>query len=290
MTQISGLFAQTAFQGGDYWSFNAGFGMTDILVEGLSYQFIIDPKVSISPPLMLGSRLGINYSTDEILTFENQFYLRWNFFRPTQNVNVFAQSGVGLLALYKKGEEGFFGDPSLRRGSFMLDAAVGITIPLSSAWHIEPSIHCGYPHIAGFSVTMGSKIPFKKEQYRYAAEGKIITFGADTRKYNEELDYATQKHNDKVLNEIAKTLKRNPNYRVRIEGHANPVLNNPEEEYRLVTLSRMRSEEIAGKLRAKGVSEKQMVILAFGGSRLVTIDQNNAEKNRRVELIIFKDI
>jgi hypothetical protein len=56
-------------------------GMTSILVEGESFQFILDPRLWLSPLLMIGSRLGVNYSTDEILTFEGQVYLRWNFLR-----------------------------------------------------------------------------------------------------------------------------------------------------------------------------------------------------------------
>jgi len=47
LTLINGLYAQTGFPGGDYWSLDAGGGMTDILVEGQSFQFILDPKLGV---------------------------------------------------------------------------------------------------------------------------------------------------------------------------------------------------------------------------------------------------
>ncbi len=63
-----GLYAQTEIPGEDYWSLDAGVGMTDILVKGLSYQFVVDPKISISSPLMLGSRMGIITAPINILS------------------------------------------------------------------------------------------------------------------------------------------------------------------------------------------------------------------------------
>jgi len=286
------LCAQTVFPDGNYWSFDAGLGMTDILVKGLSYQFVVDPKICISPPLMVGARLGVNYSTDEILTFENQIYLRWNFLRlgrPEKTVDIFVQGGIGLLAFYR-GENGFFDDMSKRRGSFMLDAAVGITIHLTSTWHIEPAVHGGYPHIVGAGITIGKKIPLRPECVKSAFPSKFIMFGAYTGEYNVEIGRDTMKQNELALNDIAKKLMANPNYRVRIEGHANPVMNNPDETNSLMTLSKTRANTVAGLLKAKGVREEQMVIIAYGGARPVTNDQRYWDRNRRVELVIFQDI
>jgi len=286
-----GLFAQTVFPGGDYWSLDAGFGMTDILVKGTSYQFVIDPKIWISPPLMLGSRLGVNYSTDEILTFENQIYLRWNFLRfgrPERRGSVFVQGGAGLLASYR-GDDGFFSDMSKRRGSFMLDAAAGVTIPLSQLWHIEPAVRGGYPHIAGASVTVGKKMPFRAEREKFLSPVKYVMFGSYIGEYNKEIDADTVKLNEMALNDAARTLKKNPCYKVRIEGHANPVLNKPSEKDMLMSLSRTRADAVAAQLRAKGVKEEQMLVAAYGGTRPVTDDQRCWSLNRRVELIVFQD-
>jgi len=292
MMLSNALYAQTVFPGGDYWSLDAGVGMTDILVKGLSYQFVVDPKIWISPPLMVGSRLGVNYSTDKILTFENQIYLRWNFLRfgrPEKTVKVFVQGGLGLLASYR-GENGFFDDVSKRRGSFMLDAATGVTIPLSSTWHIEPAVRGGYPHIAGVSITVGKKMPFRSEHEKEPSPVRFVMFGSYSGEYNKAIDDGTRKCNELAVNDIAKTLRKNPDYRVRIEGHANPVINDPSETNRLMTLSKTRADVVAGLLRERGVKEEQMVVIAYGGTRPVTSDQRYWDKNRRVELIIFRDI
>jgi len=76
---------------------------------------------------------------------------------------------------------------------------------------------------------------------------------------------------------------------VRIEGHANPVLNDPSETESLMSLSKMRADAVAAQLMAKGVKEEQMFIIAYGGSRPVTNDQRCWNRNRRVELIVFQD-
>jgi len=362
-----GLYAQTEIPGEDYWSFDAGAGMTDILVKGLSYQLVIDPKISISPQLMIGSKLGINYSTDKIFSLDNQIYLRWNFYRSNKSekaVNLFIQSGVGLLVSYRGGEYGVFNDVTKNRGSVLVDAAAGVTIPLSSAWHIEPAIRVGYPYVTGISITFGRKISIGAEKNKYLSEKvspekcdceefpsvvesvmsesnteqsnvnnesvpndavnaesvvlgsnieqsnvniednsrkqnellfneveyvESIMFGADMAQYNVNVDNNTQKHNEFVINEIAKTLKNNPNYRVRIEGHANPFVSNSGKANGLIAFSERRAEAVVEQLRAKGVDEKQMTIIAFGGARPVSSDKYNINRNRRVELIVFKD-
>jgi outer membrane protein OmpA-like peptidoglycan-associated protein len=294
----SALHAQTDFPGGGYWSFDAGAGMTDILVKGLSYQAVIDPKLWLSPAFMLGNKSAVNYSTDHILAFETQVYLRWNFLRlgpPEKQVTPFFQGGMGMLAAYK---DQVFGNPTNNRGSLMFDAATGITIPLGSRWHIEPSVRGGYPHIAGFSLTAGYKFPFpQKGKSRGPSSNDIIKrihiasfdtilFGPDTEQYNADVDPGTRDLNDRILNSTAEMLKEHPEFRVRIEGHANPVTKTSGEAARLMVLSRKRADVIAGKLREKGVKEEQMVITAFGGTRIISYDTRNI--NRRVELIVVQ--
>jgi hypothetical protein len=307
VTLANGLYAQTVFPGGDYWSLDAGFGMTGILVEGRSYQGILDPKIWLSPPLMVGSRLGIGYSTDEILSFEGQVYLRWNFFRigsPEKSVNIFIQGGIGMLTAYPV--DSLFSDVTQNRGSLMADAAIGITIPLSSRWHIEPSIRGGYPHIFGFGITVGLKIPLSHKARSESqspsvshAHNKIskkvgiatvehIMFGPDAGQYNAGVDRDTLERNELILNNLAKTLKENPNLRISIEGHANPVTHTSEEAKRLIALSKVRANSVANQLKAKGVSEGQMVVIAFGGDRTVTRNNEIRDRNRRVELIIIQ--
>jgi hypothetical protein len=318
LTTASGQ-ARWEFPGGDYWSLDAGFGMTNILVEGQSFQFILDPKLWLSPKLMAGSKVGVNYSTDQILTFEGQAYLRWNFLRfgrLEKSINIFAQTGVGLLAAYR-GTSTPFNDVTMTRGSLMVDAAVGVTIPLTSRWHIEPAVRGGYPHIAGVSLTAGYKFPLprkiKYQQLPPVVEHEIehaeiiktlppvsiikrimitaveyILFGPDIGKYNVGIDHDAEGLNELVLNNIAQMLKENPDFHVRIEGHANPVTTDPKEAGELMTLSATRAHEVAARLKAKGVNEGQMVIIAFGGTRTVTSEHDIWNRNRRVELIVMQ--
>jgi len=311
----NGLHAQSLFPGGDYWSLDAGIGMSDILVDGAAFQFIVDPKLWLSPQLMVGSKTGVNYSTDEILTFEGQVYLRWNFLRlgkkPEKITNIFVQGGLGMVASYR-GTDTPFSDVTMTRGSLLADVAAGVTIPLSPRWHIEPSIRGGYPHIVGFSVTAGYKFPLpqaiiRETQYRtqyikviktlpaneiikriMINSVEFILFGPDIEKYNVGIDHDAEGLNELVLNNIARQLKENPDLRVRIEGHANPVTTDPNEADELMVLSTMRANAVAEQLMARGIKGEQMVIVSFGGTRTVTSNQDIWNRNRRVELIVIQ--
>jgi hypothetical protein len=321
---INGLYAQAEFPAGDFWSLDAGFGMTDILVDGQSYQLIIDPKLWLSPLLMVGSKVGVSYSIEEnshdILTFEGQVYLRWNFLRlgrhPEKKTNIFIQGGVGLVSAYR-GEDDPFDDVTMTRGSVLADAALGVTIPLNSRWHIEPTVRGGYPHLLGGGITVGYKFPLpQKTKYETKYERlpsvveyveiiktvppneiikrvlinevEYILFGPDISKYNVGIDHDAQGLNELVLNSIAKILEDNPDYRVRIEGHANPVTTDPHEADELMALSALRSDAVAEQLKARGVDENQLVDIAFGGTRTVTSDHDIWNRNRRVELIVIQ--
>jgi len=313
---ISGLYAQkTGFPNREYWSLDAGFGMTDILVEGKSFQFILDPKLSISHALMVGAKFGANYSSEDddrnILTFETQAYLRWNFLRfgkKRNTTNLFLQGGIGLLAAYRGNHEdtSVFGDVTMTRGSLMFDVATGITIPFNDRWHIEPQFRVGYPHIAGASLTAGYKFRLpqktiyeKIETIKELSPSEIIKiikisaiefvlFGPDIGRYNVGIDRDAQQLNELVLNYTAQTLKDNPDYRVRIEGHANPYTISVSEAEDLMALSTMRSDTVAEQLRLRGVKDEQMVLIAFGGTRNATSEWDVRNRNRRVELMIIQ--
>ena len=325
-TPVNGVYAQTEFPAGDYWSLDAGLGMGDILVEGLSFQTILEPKLWLSPPLMVGSKIGMNYSNEEnshdIFTFEGQVYLRWNFLRlgsEDKKTNIFIQGGLGLIAAYR-GNENPFNDVTLTRGSVLADVAVGITIPLSARWHIEPSFRSGYPHLWGTAITAGYKFPlpqktvysvkteYKTEfQTRYVEVIKTlppteiikrivinaveyIIFAGDIYTYNAVIDDDAQALNDMTINHVAQVLGDNPDFQVRIEGHANPVTRHPREIDELLDLSTYRAYEVARVLREKGVSNKQLIISAYGGTRTVTRyeDVDHWNMNRRVEMLIIQ--
>ena len=321
MVISGGLEAQTRYEFplGDFWSLDAGLGMSGILVDGASFQSIIDPKLWLSPRLMVGSRLGVNYSVeddnDNLFTFEGQVYLRWNLLhlgRPENPTNVFVQGGLGLLSVYRGEGANAFNDVTRTRGSIMFDAAAGVTIPLSARWHIEPSIRGGYPHLFGFSLTAGYKLPLPRVTRYIVTPGRVeyvevirtvpvneivsrvmissvefVLFGPDSGRYNIGIDRDAQQLNELVLDSIARMLLENPGYRVRIEGHANPYTVSHSEADELMTLSAMRSDVVADQLRQRGVPDDQIVVISFGGTRTATNEWDVRNRNRRVELIII---
>jgi hypothetical protein len=320
LISLNRLCAQTEFPAGDFWALDAGLGMSGILVDGQSFQLVIDPKLWLSPPLMVGAKVGINYSAENgddksnILTFEGQVYMRWNFLRLGKNenkkVDIFAQAGLGLISAYRgsKNDENVFGDVTRTRGSLLADGGIGITVPLTERWHIEAMGRGGYPHLFGASITAGYKFPLP-EKIKYEKERveivktmtpndiikvikitsiEYIIFGPDIGSYNIGIDRDAQQLNELILDQIAKDLKENSDYRVRLEGHANPLTINHSEAEDLMALSALRSNTVAEQLRQRGVSDDQMVLIAYGGTRNATNEWDIRNRNRRVELMVIQ--
>jgi hypothetical protein len=325
-----GLYAQTEvdFPAGDFWSLDGGIGWGGFMEDGKSFSLIIDPKLWLSPPLMVGAKAAVNYAfeslkedpnaTSDTLMFEGQVYLRWNFLRLGQNVNkkinIFAQGGLGLVAAYR-GDANPFDEKTETRGSLLLDGALGVTIPLTERWHIEPQVRGGYPHLFGVALTAGYKFRLpEKTEYRteYIRSERVvyrdviktlppieiakvlkismvefIIFGPDIGSYNLGVDNDGRSANDLVMNETADFLKNNPDYFVRLEGNANPVTADPREAEELMALSTYRANTVARELEKRGVSRSQMLVMAFGGTRKITSEQDRWNMNRRVELIIM---
>jgi len=50
----------------------------------------------------------------------------------------------------------------------------------------------------------------------------------------------------------------------------------------------MRANVVAKQLKNRGVSEEQIVVISFGGTRAVTSEWDIRNRNRRVELIIIQ--
>ena len=117
---------------------------------------------------------------------------------------------------------------------------------------------------------------------------EYILFGPDISQFNVGLDADGRALNELIMNNIGQILKDNPDYRVRLEGHANPVFNNPEEIQVLAALSENRANEVARLLRERGVREEQIVIVYFGGNRILTSEQQRWNLNRRVEMIVIQ--
>jgi len=287
-----------------YWSLNAGIASNDILIRGMSFGLVLDPRITISPRLMIGSKNVINYSTDEttdIVALETQAYLRWNFLRRgtvERPLNMFVQGGIGLVAAYR-GD-----DVRMTRGSVLGDVTAGITIPLNDRWHIEPSVRGGYPFIAGASLTAGVRFPLRQRtRTEYVeiirtlppveivrkimiSQVEYIIFGPDISTYNDGIDEDARALNDLIIGYTVDILIANPSYIVRLEGHANPLTYTPSEFEGLVALSEERANEVADLLRSRGVPGEQIVVAAFGGARLAAREFDHRNMNRRVEMII----
>ena len=318
LTLINGLYAQTSVQSRDtrYFSLDGGLGTSDILEHGLSFGLLLDPKFTLTRSLMLGTKSGVHFSNDRIIALETQAYLRWNFLRLDSSrfpdsfntTNFFIQGGAGFLGALKGT------NVKDSRASLLFDATAGVTIPLFSRWHIEPSIRGGYPFIIGIAVTAGYKFPLVPktaleepgparietiETIRTLSPNEIIRmimiaqvdyilFAPNIAKFNTALDRDASSLNELVLNSTAKILGEHPDYRVRIEGHANPVTSDPNEADELMLLSSMRANAVAEQLKARGVAQEQMVVISFGGTRIVASDHDHWNMNRRVEMIIIQ--
>ena len=55
-----------------------------------------------------------------------------------------------------------------------------------------------------------------------------------------------------------------------------------------MTLSKLRANVVAEQLKAKGIREEQIVVIAYGGTRTVTSEHDIWNRNRRVELIVIQ--
>jgi outer membrane protein OmpA-like peptidoglycan-associated protein len=100
-------------------------------------------------------------------------------------------------------------------------------------------------------------------------------------------------NNYAAIRDVAELLTKYKNYRVIIEGHANPT--KPEgparerERYSLTHLSEQRALKVLEELGALGISYERMTVLGAGFSELLAPynDYENVWKNRRVEFILI---
>jgi hypothetical protein len=97
--------------------------------------------------------------------------------------------------------------------------------------------------------------------------------------------------NDWVLRRIAEILNRFRDYRITVEGHANPVAGTVAEEVNeLQPLSLARANFVIDRLVANGVARVRLSPIGRGGTMTVADpqDQANNWKNRRVEFLLIK--
>ena len=101
-------------------------------------------------------------------------------------------------------------------------------------------------------------------------------------------------NNTRVLRRIAEILNRFRDYKVQVEGHANPTepvgAARDREEPELKRLSESRAQSVLNKLVEYGVARNRLSSVGRGGSQPVVqySDRDNWWKNRRVEFILIK--
>ncbi len=98
-------------------------------------------------------------------------------------------------------------------------------------------------------------------------------------------------NNIRVLRRIAEILNKFRDYRVQVEGHANPVTRTlTEETEELQPLSEARASAVLDMLVGYGVDRNRLTYVGMGGTRPVIQweDYDNWWKNRRVEFILIK--
>ncbi|MCQ2591225.1 MAG: OmpA family protein [Treponema sp.] len=129
-----------------------------------------------------------------------------------------------------------------------------------------------------------------------------IIFESDAANFqntNAKLTAEQVQKNVEILNRIAEILKKFPDYKVTIQGHANRISDNIDEETvdnprvwgrALMPLSKERADAIKAYLVKKGVSANNVITEGMGGTKPVvnSKDTDNNWKNRRVEFILVK--
>jgi len=130
-----------------------------------------------------------------------------------------------------------------------------------------------------------------------------IIFAPNSGELTKGLDPETAANNEKILRRIAEILGYFEAYRVKIEGHANPI--SPPSSRRRITeetrglyrgdmglqpLSEERAKAVAEYLKGLGVDGSRLTSVGMGAKRVRAEydDKANWWKNRRVEFILDK--
>jgi ribosomal protein S13 len=129
---------------------------------------------------------------------------------------------------------------------------------------------------------------------------EYIIFSGDAAVYNDKsptpggTSLTTQEKatNDDIVNAMAEAL-RSKDYMLILHGHANPVLNTPDEAVQLAQISLDRADSVRDKLKSvyKGGEplDNRITTKRYGGERNVSVSGSSAYSslNRRVEAILF---
>jgi len=130
-----------------------------------------------------------------------------------------------------------------------------------------------------------------------------IIFAPNIGELGKGLDPATAANNDRILRRIAEVLNYFGTYKVKVEGHANPI-SRPNTRQRITEetrgiyrgdkglkpLSEERAKAVVDYLVKLGVDRSRLTFVGMGSSKIRAAfsDRANWWKNRRVEFILDK--
>ena len=110
-----------------------------------------------------------------------------------------------------------------------------------------------------------------------------------------DLPKDTVDNNNRILRRIAQILNKFRDYKVLVEGHANPTTppdtaERTREERELKSISEARAKAVVDELVRYGVARARLSSTGVGGTMTVVSwdDADNRWKNRRVEFILIK--
>ncbi len=148
---------------------------------------------------------------------------------------------------------------------------------------------------------MERRVPFVTDIFVYEERGRLkirvpgILFPPNSTDFT-LLSEEERRKNREVIARVAETLKKFPEYRIRIEGHGNLMSWDAsdrgalEQQNELIPLSRGRAAEVRRILVQHGISFRRVDVAGMGGAYpLVPFGDEEARwMNRRVEFILLK--
>jgi outer membrane protein OmpA-like peptidoglycan-associated protein len=309
------LFAQ------DFKPFNGFVGINPEINgytrEGFSLGGGLALGFDINDSFSAGLKAGFFDNLDTVSSLETALFFRYYFpflRKPKNTDGPFVQLEAGSAVLF---ERGYSEKPEVFP-AFSSGLSLGWRFNLGEHWYIEPAARGGYPHIWGGSLTVGirfkgageNKTTTLKEEIK---EGDIIEdmkiisdeegnlrlqmFSIIFR--NNQADFTglseeTIKNNYETIRHVAEFLNKYNNYRIIIEGHANPTTAEgrarEQEKDFLIRMSEKRAEKVMEILKVYGVDPGRMSVVGAGFSKTLAPynDRENNWKNRRVEIILIK--
>jgi outer membrane protein OmpA-like peptidoglycan-associated protein len=255
---------------------------------------------------------------DSLSALETLLFFRYYLPLPKITNGPFAQMEAGGVIYLERGYHKYLeAFPSFSGG-----LSIGWRFNLGGHWYLEPAARGGYPHIWGFSVTAGvrfngaggNQTEVVIEQEKEIKEGEVIDDMKITRDdddnlrlqmfsimfRNNQADFTglndeTVKNNYETIRHVAEFLNKYKNYRIIIEGHANPTTAEgrarEQERNTILRLSEQRAQKVMEILKEFGVSSDRMSVVGAGFSKMLAPynDTENNWKNRRVEIILIRE-